>query len=45
MLNEGKIVELGSPAAIRKSYNPVVVQFLKAALAESSLDPSSEVGA
>jgi phospholipid/cholesterol/gamma-HCH transport system ATP-binding protein len=45
MLNEGKIVELGSPAAIRKSHNPVVVQFLKAALAESSLDPSPEVGA
>jgi len=45
MLNEGKIVELGSPAAIRKSHNPVVVQFLRAALAESSLDPSPEVGA
>jgi phospholipid/cholesterol/gamma-HCH transport system ATP-binding protein len=45
MLNEGKIVELGSPAAIRKSHNPVVVQFLKAALAESSLDTSPEVGA
>jgi phospholipid/cholesterol/gamma-HCH transport system ATP-binding protein len=45
MLNEGKIVELGAPAAIRKSHNPVVVQFLKAALAESSLDSSPEVGA
>ena len=45
MLNEGKIVELGSPAAIRKSHNPVVVQFLKAALAQSSLDSSPEVGA
>jgi phospholipid/cholesterol/gamma-HCH transport system ATP-binding protein len=43
MLNQGKIVELGSPAAIRKSHNPVVVQFLKAALAESSLDSSPEV--
>jgi phospholipid/cholesterol/gamma-HCH transport system ATP-binding protein len=44
MLNEGKIVELGSPAAIRKSRNPVVVQFLNAALAESSLEPNPEVG-
>ena len=44
MLNQGKIVELGSPAAIRKSHNPVVVQFLSAALAESSLDPDPEVG-
>jgi len=44
MLNEGKIVELGSPAAIRKSHNPVVVQFLKAALTQSSLDSSPEVG-
>src|SRR5260221_5873033 len=43
MLNQGKIVELGSPAAIRKSQNPVVVQFLRAALAESSLDPDPEV--
>jgi phospholipid/cholesterol/gamma-HCH transport system ATP-binding protein len=43
MLNQGKIVELGSPAAIRKSHNPVVVQFLSAALAESSLDPDPEV--
>jgi ABC-type transport system involved in resistance to organic solvents, ATPase component len=45
MLNEGKIVELGSPAAIRKSNNPVVVQFLSAALAVSSLEPDPEVGA
>jgi phospholipid/cholesterol/gamma-HCH transport system ATP-binding protein len=45
MLNEGKIVELGSPAAIRKSNNPVVVQFLNAALAWSSLEPHPEVGA
>jgi phospholipid/cholesterol/gamma-HCH transport system ATP-binding protein len=45
MLNEGKIVELGSPTAIRKSHNPVVVQFLTAALAESSLDPGPDVGA
>jgi len=44
MLNQGKIVELGSPAEIRKSHNPVVVQFLSAALAESSLDPDPEVG-
>jgi phospholipid/cholesterol/gamma-HCH transport system ATP-binding protein len=43
MLNQGKIVELGSPAAIRKSHNPVVVQFLSAALAELSLDPDPEV--
>jgi phospholipid/cholesterol/gamma-HCH transport system ATP-binding protein len=42
MLNEGKIVELGSPASIRKSHNPVVVQFLNAALVESSLDPNPE---
>jgi phospholipid/cholesterol/gamma-HCH transport system ATP-binding protein len=45
MLNEGKIVELGSPAALRKSRNPVVVQFLKAALAESSLAPDPDVEA
>jgi len=45
MLNEGKIVELGSPAVIRKSNNPVVVQFLSAALAVSSLEPDPEVGA
>jgi hypothetical protein len=45
LLNEGKIVELGSPAVIRKSNNPVVVQFLSAALAVSSLEPDPEVGA
>ena len=45
MLSEGKIVEVGSPAAIRKSHNPVVVQFLTAALAVSSLDPDPELGA
>ena len=45
MLNEGKIVELGSPGAIRKSDNPVVVQFLTAALTGSSLDPDPELGA
>jgi phospholipid/cholesterol/gamma-HCH transport system ATP-binding protein len=45
MLNEGKIVELGSPAAIRKSRNPVVVQFLHAALAESSFEPVPDIGA
>ena len=40
MLNAGKIVELGSRAEIRKSRNPVVIQFLTAALAEASLDPN-----
>jgi phospholipid/cholesterol/gamma-HCH transport system ATP-binding protein len=45
MLNEGKIVELGSPAEIRKSHNPVVVQFLAAALAASSFDPNAKADA
>lgn len=43
MLSEGKIVELGSPAEIRKSRNPVVVEFLTAALAEVSLGPDPDV--
>jgi phospholipid/cholesterol/gamma-HCH transport system ATP-binding protein len=43
MLNEGKIIELGTPSEIRKSRNPVVVEFLTAALAEVSLGPDPDV--
>jgi phospholipid/cholesterol/gamma-HCH transport system ATP-binding protein len=45
MLNKGKIVELGSPAEIRKSHNPVVVQFLAAALDAASVDPNAKADA
>jgi phospholipid/cholesterol/gamma-HCH transport system ATP-binding protein len=38
MLSQGKIVELGPPAMIKKSQNPVVVQFLTAALEAFSLE-------
>ncbi|HZC35784.1 MAG TPA: ATP-binding cassette domain-containing protein [Chthoniobacterales bacterium] len=44
MLDEGKIVELGTPAEIKKSRNPVVVEFLNAASADAGfcLDPNVE---